>query len=401
MCIVPGMRASLAAGSLCLALVFAGVAQAQAEEELAESYAPIVRLVEQPEECGPGEPYRPIDVGAIFDEETVSLRGPWRSNDLVEIGPSADDLGRGLYEYNLDFPGDALNPGCDYELWARRITADTEPTVYAHVAQEAAYPDRLALQYWFYYPFNDWNNLHEGDWEMIQLVAGKRRGGARDGAGRGRLQPARGRREGGVGGRQARGRRRHAPGRLPGGRLACELLLGQPLPRPCGRDRRRLRRHDRPARRAPAAGSLDLERPGSRGGAFPWIAFEGRWGERQQAFYNGRAEPEDAVDGADHLVGGLARVELRGARRRLLRVERHRLLLRGGRGRSNRAPRRRQRSARRLRRRPPRCAGRLPPDSDLAAVDAAARRPPAFLGADLHGVVASTSSGRGSSSGSD
>ena len=32
-----------------------------------------------------GEPYEPIDIDAILDEDTVSLRGPWRSNDLVEI----------------------------------------------------------------------------------------------------------------------------------------------------------------------------------------------------------------------------------------------------------------------------------------------------------------------------
>ena len=165
------MRALIASLALCVAaLALAGVARADAEEDLAGRYAPVVRLVEQTEECGPGEPYEPIDVEAVLDEETVSLRGPWRSNDLVEIAPSADDLGRGLYEYNLDFPGDALNPGCDYEKWARRITEGTEPTVYAHVVQEAAHPDRLALQYWLYYPFNDWNNLHEGDWEMIQLV---------------------------------------------------------------------------------------------------------------------------------------------------------------------------------------------------------------------------------------
>ena len=29
---------------------------------------------------------------------------------------------------------------------------------------------KVALQYWFFYPFNDFNNTHEGDWEMIQLV---------------------------------------------------------------------------------------------------------------------------------------------------------------------------------------------------------------------------------------
>ena len=31
-------------------------------------------------------------------------------------------------------------------------------------------PGKLSLQYWLYYAFNDWNNTHEGDWEMIQLV---------------------------------------------------------------------------------------------------------------------------------------------------------------------------------------------------------------------------------------
>ena len=30
-------------------------------------------------------------------------------------------------------------------------------------------PGKLALQYWLFYVFNDWNNPHEGDWEMIQL----------------------------------------------------------------------------------------------------------------------------------------------------------------------------------------------------------------------------------------
>jgi len=38
---------------------------------------------------------------------------------------------------------------------------------YAHLAAEAGRPGRLALQYWFFYDFND---KHEGDWEMIQLV---------------------------------------------------------------------------------------------------------------------------------------------------------------------------------------------------------------------------------------
>jgi hypothetical protein len=276
-----------------LALGLAGVARAQAEEELAERYAPVVRLVEQEEECGHGEPYQPSDIDAFLDEETVSLRGPWKSNDLVTIGPSADELGRGLYEYNLDFPGDALNPGCDYERWARRVTQGTDPTVYAHVATEAASPDRLALQYWLYYPFNDWNNLHEGDWEMIQLVFpastpeealeteplevgySQHEGGERAEWGDEKLEvvdethpvvyPAAG---------------SHANffdeglhlGRSAEQGVGCDDTTGPSV---------ELR---------PVARSIPSD-PDAGRQAFPWIAFEGRWGERQQAFYNGPTGP--------------------------------------------------------------------------------------------------------------
>ena len=42
--------------------------------------------------------------------------------------------------------------------------------------------------------------------------------------------------------------------------------------------------------------------------AFPWLGFEGRWGELQQAFFNGPTGPnlKTAVDEADHVVRGLA-----------------------------------------------------------------------------------------------
>ena len=35
---------------------------------------------------------------------------------------------------------------------------------------EAGRDGRLALQYWFFYPYNDYTNKHEGDWEMVQLL---------------------------------------------------------------------------------------------------------------------------------------------------------------------------------------------------------------------------------------
>ena len=42
--------------------------------------------------------------------------------------------------------------------------------MYAHIATQDDEPDKLAVQYWFYWYFNDWNNKHESDWEGIQLL---------------------------------------------------------------------------------------------------------------------------------------------------------------------------------------------------------------------------------------
>lgn len=141
-----------------------------AEQQLAEAYAPVMMLVRQDEACGPGEPYVPSDVDPLFDEPSIALRGPWTDRDLVTVGPSAEELSVGLEGYALDQPGDPLKPGCTYERWADSVWGKAPaPTIYAHVATEAGVEDRLALQYFFYYPFNDYNNKHESDWERIQV----------------------------------------------------------------------------------------------------------------------------------------------------------------------------------------------------------------------------------------
>ncbi len=143
---------------------------AAAEAQLAETFAPVLQLVTQAEACGPGEPYLPSDVDVMFDNPTIALRGPWvPQHDLATIAPSADVLSRGLPGYALDLPGDPLNPGCDYEKWADGQWKGSEPTIYAHVATQSGVDDRIALQYYFFYAFNDYNNKHETDWERIQL----------------------------------------------------------------------------------------------------------------------------------------------------------------------------------------------------------------------------------------
>ena len=103
-----------------LAVVPAPAAAAHADETaLAERYAPVVRLVADTGGCETGEAVRADRRRRLFGEPTVALRGPWGSGDLVKIGPTRRAISQGLYEYHLDFPGNALDPGCDYLHWQR------------------------------------------------------------------------------------------------------------------------------------------------------------------------------------------------------------------------------------------------------------------------------------------
>lgn len=99
--------------------------------ELAERYAPVLRIRAQPEPCGEGQPYLPVDIDTIMDNRDVALRGPWSTDDIAGIAPSACDIGDGLSRYHLDFPGEALEPGCDFEEWSRELTDGTDPVAYA------------------------------------------------------------------------------------------------------------------------------------------------------------------------------------------------------------------------------------------------------------------------------
>src|SRR6185503_13799140 len=276
-----------------VAAVCVSPALADAEQDLAAKYAPVVRLVEQTEECGPGEPYRPMDVDRLFGDSTVALRGPWNATDLVKIGPSAKDLA-GLFEYHLDFPGSALDPGCDYEIWSRRLEKGSAPTVYAHVATDPAAPGKLALQYWFFYAFNDFNNTHEGDWEMIQLVFDA------DDASEA-LQAAAPTE---VGYSSHEGAERSAwddekleivDGTHPvvypaagshANKYTEALYIGSSAEAGVGCDDTRGPHTEL----RPEVQTIPSDATAAAS-AFPWITFEGRWGELQAAFFNGPTGP--------------------------------------------------------------------------------------------------------------
>jgi hypothetical protein len=264
-----------------------------AEVALAEAYAPIVRLREQPDSCEGGVPYEPIDIDLLLGNEEVALRGPWDGTDLVAIGPEGSDLRRGLWEHHLDFPGDTLDPGCTYEEWEARLQAEGTPTTYARVVTEDGHPGRLALQYWFYYVFNDWNNKHEGDWEMIQIVF--------DAA-----TPA----EALERGPTEVGYSQHSSAeRAAWGDDKLEVVDGtHPVVYPAAGSQANFYESRLYLMRSQAEGvgcdntlgPSSTVRPVVRTiptdrdaylEAYPWLAFEGRWGERQRSFFNGPTGP--------------------------------------------------------------------------------------------------------------
>ncbi len=289
----PGSAVIVLLAAIALASCPPASADVADETALAKRYAPVVRLVEQVEECGHGEPYDPMDVDLLFGEPTVALRGPWGTGDLVKIAPSAKDLAGGLYEYHLDFPGNALDPGCSYERWARRLAEGRRPAVYAHVARDSGYPGKLALQYWIFYAFNDWNNTHEGDWEMIQLVFD-----APDARSALATSPT------SAGYSQHEGAERSAwrddklelvdgthPVVYPAAGshanfFGSALYLGSSAEQGVGCDDTLGPHVDV----RPVVHTIPSDATAARA-SFPWIAFEGRWGELQRAFFNGPTGP--------------------------------------------------------------------------------------------------------------
>ena len=330
----------LACVTLGALAVPAAAADLSDEQALAQRHAPIVRLVEQTEPCGHGEPFVPTDIDALLGNDTVALRGPWNRTDLVKIGPVAKDL-VGPLRVPPRLPRRSARPRVRL-----RAVGETD-----HRGQQA---DRLRARR------DRGGPPREGLAPVLVLLPLQRlqqhargrlgddparlrrrecEGRARQGSRRGRVQRSRGGSALELGGRQAPGRRRDAPRRLPGCGIAREQVRRGALARQLGRGRSRVRRHARAAHAARAAGRDDPERPGGREGRVPLDRVRGPLGRAREGVLQRahRPQPEDAVDEADRVVRGLERPQLRRADRRALRYEHDRLLLLGGRARVARA----------------------------------------------------------------
>jgi hypothetical protein len=145
----------------------AAAAETRSATTLAARYSPVIMLEPQHRPCGPGEAYRPTSVDILLGNPEV-VRNSGRK--IVKQGPTGQDLSRAPAGDYIDLQGNALRPGCFYEKQFKRWFGDRKPTVYVHIATDSRHPGKLAVQYWFFYTFNDFTNKHEGDWEMAQVV---------------------------------------------------------------------------------------------------------------------------------------------------------------------------------------------------------------------------------------
>jgi hypothetical protein len=170
-----GLRvcAVLVAGLFAAGLASAPAGAAPPEQQLADRYSPILALkVNDDPPCSTsGEQYSPTSVEIVLGNPQVQLvRAPTgQKSQVVKTAATGSDVARLGESYFLNQRGNPYRPGCTYARDSERLTQGRRPVAYAHVARESG-REGIALQYWFYYWFNRFNDLHESDWEMIQLA---------------------------------------------------------------------------------------------------------------------------------------------------------------------------------------------------------------------------------------
>jgi hypothetical protein len=144
-------------------------------QRLADKYSPIVMVRKQTDGiCDSSEEQYspPTSVNAVLGNPKVRLLSRvGRKTEVLKRDPTTTDVaGRNEGVY-LDLPGSPLSPGCRFakDYAALKKAGKAPAVVYAHIARQPGHSG-FALQYWFYYYFNHFNDLHEGDWEGMQIT---------------------------------------------------------------------------------------------------------------------------------------------------------------------------------------------------------------------------------------
>ncbi|MBT3463482.1 hypothetical protein HN451_00720, partial [archaeon] len=124
---------------------------------LLEKYSPILYMQET-------ENYFPMMIDSFMDySELKSFDNIFFNDDPTTIDEIKDLED---YEYYMDLTNVDINNPFDFPP-----TSDFENyplNIYGRVVERE--DGFKALQYFFFYPYNNWYNKHEGDWETIQII---------------------------------------------------------------------------------------------------------------------------------------------------------------------------------------------------------------------------------------
>jgi len=135
---------------------------------LANRFSPVILLKNDEE---PGEKYEPVPVQAMIDQSHIlSVDNP----SFMREASIAGMMQYSESSYYLDIP--ELSPASFLESlfgykqrYDQAIASGLSPTVYARVLKPGG-TGHTVIQYWLFYYFDEWSNLHEGDWELVELV---------------------------------------------------------------------------------------------------------------------------------------------------------------------------------------------------------------------------------------
>ncbi len=283
--------------ALLLGLPAAAPAESTPAQKLVDAYTPVVMVREQQDPpCDiSGEQYQPTTVETVLGNPAVELTEIQAdgSEKLLEQAPRAADIAGLDQNHHLNLPGDPLGDTCVYARdFAKLVREGKAPLVtYAHLAREQGRPG-LAVQYWFFWYFNQFNDLHEGDWEGMQVVfesSDPARALAEGPSEVGLFQHGGGEKANWEDGKVEKegthpvvyaAAGSHATFYEPavyvengrkGSGVGCDDTSA-------------------PVRRLSVRPVIVPTRPG-RNGEFSWLTYEGRWGQREKGFNNGPTGP--------------------------------------------------------------------------------------------------------------
>jgi hypothetical protein len=90
---------------------------------------------------------------------------------LLQAQPSLFSLPTGAGSFYLDVAGAEPNAHASrYAVLERRLeAARPQATIYWHIARQPG-AGRVAIEYWFFYLYNDFYDRHEADWEGATVI---------------------------------------------------------------------------------------------------------------------------------------------------------------------------------------------------------------------------------------